>query len=163
MVGVVVTEINEEEPEMEMDIPVLDQKLVENLEKMAKVGNNESILELANAYKEAEEYEKAYYWYLEAVHADIDSEFTAEALSNLGWMYLLGKHVRQDYLKAFQLFTQSMEMGGVEGVYHLFYLHEMGIYDEKDIALANLVYKSDLCAWKHANDRRTNNAQELSR
>ncbi len=52
--------------------------------------------------------EEAYVYYLEAALSENDPE----ALYNLGRMYLSGRYVEKDYVKAFKYFKQSYDLSG---------------------------------------------------
>ena len=77
------------------------------------------MVNLGNINEDREDFEKAYYWYLEAALADNE-----EGMFNVANMHFWGWHVPQDYQKAYQYFAKLNELG-VEGTNYY-----LGLYAE---------------------------------
>ena len=56
-------------------------------------------------------------------------------------MYEKGYHVCQDYTKAFELYTDVVNKGNIEGNFFLAHLYENGNGVDKDLVEANRLYR----------------------
>lgn len=82
---------------------------------------------LGYAYKEIQDYQKAFEWFTKS--ADLGE---IHAQNNLGMMYRDGKGVIQDYAKAYELFTKSANQGLDTAEYNLGVMYYFGMGIKQD-------------------------------
>ncbi len=95
------------------------------------------ILEISELFICYEYYELAFNWYKFLA----DSAQNTKAIIRLGKMYEKGYHVCQDYTKAFELYTDVVNKGNIEGNFFLAHLYENGNGVDKDLLEANRLYR----------------------
>ena len=108
---------------------------IEWYEKAVECGSTTAMVNLGNIYENREEFDQAYYWYLEAALADNE-----QGMFNVANMHFWGRHVPQDYQKAYDYFVKLNELG-VKGTYFYLGLYaENGYLDEPDYEKAKYCY-----------------------
>lgn len=89
--------------------------------RQAQSGDVSAQLDLAYEYYQQDNHAKAFEWITKAAN-----QGDAVAQYNLGWMYALGKGVRQDYHKAVEWFTKAAGQGNAKAQNNLGGMYRQG-------------------------------------
>lgn len=106
-------------------------------EKAVALGHVKAMNALAKLYERNDDPENAYRWYLEAALAEED----AEAITEIGEMYLEGDFLRSDTARAYQCFQVAYEKGEAKAMYYLGYFAEEGLLEAPDLKKAHKYYR----------------------
>ena len=103
-------------------------KAIRYFEQSAALGCSTAMVNLGYICEEHEDYEQAYYWYLEAAYDD-----NKIGLFNLANMYHWGRYVKQDYAKTYRYCKLLYDSGYKKSTcFYLGLYAENGYVDEPD-------------------------------
>ena len=104
-------------------------------EKAMKLGYVDALNELGAAYLVKEDYEQAYYWFLEAALGG-----DKNCLYNMGNLYYKGQYVDQDKEKAYRYFREAYQCGVWDACFYMGYYAECGLFEDQDYEKAAKYY-----------------------
>lgn len=113
-------------------------------EMAIKLDKHKNLSDLASMYYEEEDHEAAnkIYKKLKKVYETaITLVSSSTAMNNLGFMYLDGKGVKQNYKKAIELFERAIKSENCNAMNNLGYMHKHGIGVEQDYKKAIELYE----------------------
>lgn len=99
--------------------------------QQAKSGAPAAQYELAQAYSDLQQYEKAVHWWKQAAE-----QGHAPAQIDLGLMHQIGVGTPQDLVEAQRLYLAAAEQGNASGLHNLAYLYRRGDGVERDASQA---------------------------
>lgn len=104
--------------------------------KLARAGYVPAYNSIANIYLLRKNYYRAWQWYLKAAElGDKTGEFF------VGYFYLMGYHVKQDFAVSFSYFEKSANQGMIEATYWIALFYKTGCFCNLDHAKAAEYYE----------------------
>ena len=128
-------------------VPRSGRKAMKWYRKAAEAGLAEAQNNVGSALLATRNYKEAYIWYEKA-----SAQRHLIALNNLGYLHDMGLGVPQNRQRAFELYSQSAELGWAEAMWNLANMHGAGQVGPVDFYLA--------CLWTRRAQR---NAQDDAR
>jgi hypothetical protein len=98
-------------------------------------GSNEAYFFLAEIAYEEEDYDTALQYFTKALDGSEQLYFAA-AMNEIGYMYLWGDGVEQDYATAMEWFEKSADLGNKDAMSNIAYAYSEGLGVEQDYAKA---------------------------
>lgn len=100
---------------------------IECLIQEASSGNIDAMLDLSGIYENQSDYERSYYWNLEAALSGDE-----RGIFNVANMYFWGRYVEQNYNKAYEWFSMLYLSGSPEAAYYMGLYAQEGYLGEPD-------------------------------